>query len=49
MREQKKHWVGGQTVFNLRVALCGLVLPSFANAKKNVTCKNCLRAMGEKV
>ena len=50
MREQKKHWrkvvrSGGQTVA-LPQALCGVGYAHYANAKRKVTCKRCLRAMG---
>ena len=46
MREPKKHWMAGKArVFGLPYSLCGRVLPAFANAKKNVTCKNCARIL----
>lgn len=44
-REAKKHWCGGKTVFGLPFSLCGRILPGFANAKKNVTCKNCKKVL----
>lgn len=45
MREQKKHWVGGKTVFGLPFSLCGRVLPAFANKQRAVTCKSCAKIL----
>jgi hypothetical protein len=50
MRETKKHWrkivrSAGQTI-GLPQALCGVGYAKYANAKRRVTCRNCIRAMG---
>lgn len=52
-REAKKHWNDGTrprlkgAVLVKQRSLCGreFVFGGFANAKKNVTCKNCKRLM----
>lgn len=50
MRVTKKHWrkvvrSGGQTVA-LPKALCGVGYGKYANAKRKVTCLNCIRLIG---
>ena len=55
MREAKKHWFRWQSegvnwrmkgYAQLQMPICNAVgYPKFANAKKNVTCKNCQRIL----